>query len=222
MRTIATQIPLIIFTMFLPATTWAQSVTVQRGDSLSSIAQKELGDASLWPNLCRINSNLLNGDCDQLPVGATLNVGGGQADTDNTARDPSVTQAPQVASLSSGTPLDWVVEGAGVVGNSGTGISVRAPINLLRTAVLDSQSSEWLVGPEDYELDKDGMHEVTFTLPANSVEARVYPLRGRSDQSWVYTVLKDLKGGGTYTVKWRVTQDGELYNLTDFAVTSAS
>lgn len=57
--------------LFLAASCSAQSITVQTGDTLSRIAQRELGDASLWVDLCNLNSEQLP-DCDKLKVGSSL------------------------------------------------------------------------------------------------------------------------------------------------------
>lgn len=53
-----------------------QTVTVQAGDSLYSIAQTHLGNGAAWPELCAQNSELLGGDCNHLNPGMVLNLPG--------------------------------------------------------------------------------------------------------------------------------------------------
>ncbi|SOH95503.1 LysM domain-containing protein [Monaibacterium marinum] len=53
-----------------------QTVTVQSGDSLYSIAQTHLGNGTAWSELCAANSELLNGDCNRLSVGMVLSLPG--------------------------------------------------------------------------------------------------------------------------------------------------
>jgi LysM repeat protein len=48
-----------------------QVITVRRGDTLSSIAERELGEASRWTDIFRANRGQL-GDPDELPVGVRL------------------------------------------------------------------------------------------------------------------------------------------------------
>ncbi len=56
----------------LPFATVSQTVTVVRGDSLSSIAARELGSAARWPDLCELNRELLNDNCDLVVEGSVL------------------------------------------------------------------------------------------------------------------------------------------------------
>lgn len=49
-----------------------QTVTVQSGDSLYSIAQTHLGNGTAWSELCAENSELLGGDCNRLTPGMVL------------------------------------------------------------------------------------------------------------------------------------------------------
>ncbi len=49
----------------------ARSVAVAPGDTLSSIALKELGSGNRWPELCELNKATL-ANCDVLPVGAAI------------------------------------------------------------------------------------------------------------------------------------------------------
>ncbi|GAA3622708.1 LysM peptidoglycan-binding domain-containing protein [Microlunatus ginsengisoli] len=56
-----------------------RTVTVHRGDTLSSIAERELGSEARWPELFRANRSLLQ-DPDELEVGTTLVVPGATAD----------------------------------------------------------------------------------------------------------------------------------------------
>lgn len=49
-----------------------QMVTVERNDSLSSIAQRIYGDGSQWQRICDANANILTEGCDALVVGSEL------------------------------------------------------------------------------------------------------------------------------------------------------
>ena len=50
---------------------YSESVVVRPGDTLSTIARRELGSGKMWPRLCELNKAVLT-DCDNLPVGATI------------------------------------------------------------------------------------------------------------------------------------------------------
>ena len=70
----------------------AQTITVQPGDTLSAIAERELGASSAWRKLCEINEAILAGDCRRIVVGMVLHLSvqtphaaaspGGQADAE--------------------------------------------------------------------------------------------------------------------------------------------
>lgn len=50
------------------------TVTVQRGDTLTSIAQEKFNDASMWKAICEANADTLNGACDNLEIGTVLTI----------------------------------------------------------------------------------------------------------------------------------------------------
>lgn len=52
----------------------AASVVVKPGDTLSSIAKRELGSGKFWWDLCQLNKAVLP-DCENLPVGVTISTG---------------------------------------------------------------------------------------------------------------------------------------------------
>lgn len=62
---------LALFLLTASAVSAQQSVTVKKGETLSEIARRELGDGNRWRDICDLNKNILN-DCNLLPVGATL------------------------------------------------------------------------------------------------------------------------------------------------------
>jgi hypothetical protein len=69
MRVVATSS---IFALFaLSTAAFAASVVVGPGDTLSTIAKRELGSGRLWPQLCELNKAILP-DCNILPVGGTI------------------------------------------------------------------------------------------------------------------------------------------------------
>lgn len=75
-----------------------QTVTVQSGDSLYSIARTQLGDGTAWSELCAANSDLLRGDCNRLTPGMVLTLPG-QTEPAPTP-DPVMEPAPaQTATL---------------------------------------------------------------------------------------------------------------------------
>jgi putative chitinase len=53
------------------------SYTVQPGDSLSAIAERELGDASRWPEIYALNRDLIGADPGMIQVGQELRLPGG-------------------------------------------------------------------------------------------------------------------------------------------------
>jgi len=61
--------------MIYPASFAAHAVetVVLQGDSLSSIASRELGDARRWPEICKLNRKQLP-NCDVVVVGTTLSL----------------------------------------------------------------------------------------------------------------------------------------------------
>lgn len=62
---------LALFLLTASAVSAQQPVIVKKGETLSEIARRELGDGNRWRYLCDLNKNILN-DCNVLPVGATL------------------------------------------------------------------------------------------------------------------------------------------------------
>lgn len=69
-----------------------QTVTVQSGDSLYSIARTHLGSGAAWSELCAANSELLNGDCNRLSLGMVLTLPG-QPDGQPAAEPTPVVEA---------------------------------------------------------------------------------------------------------------------------------
>ena len=78
-----------------PAT--AATVTVQSGDTLSSIAARELGNGRLWPALCEANADVLEGDCDQLSIGTVISLPGGPESAETEATQEPVELPAQPA-----------------------------------------------------------------------------------------------------------------------------
>lgn len=56
-----------------------RTATVQPGDSLSAIAQRELGDASRWPEIFQLNQDVIGGDPGQIQPGMVLRLPDGGA-----------------------------------------------------------------------------------------------------------------------------------------------
>lgn len=61
------------------------TVTVKRGDTLTSIAEEKLNDASMWQALCDANEKVLNGACDNLEIGTVLMLPADMMDGDKDA-----------------------------------------------------------------------------------------------------------------------------------------
>ena len=62
-----------------PAAPAAQSYTVQKGDSLSKIAKKHLGDGNDWRKIYEANRALIGDDPDKIFPGQKLTIPGGTA-----------------------------------------------------------------------------------------------------------------------------------------------
>ena len=126
----------------------AQTVTVQPGDALSIIAERELGTVGAWRELCKVNSVLLNGNCNLIEPGMVLQLPG--ADTGaapvagatlivNNTPDPEPAKAavftvplnfkgPQgYSAQASGTGVTLSGHVAGATSGGRPGISVRIP-----------------------------------------------------------------------------------------------
>ncbi|AEQ51810.1 LysM peptidoglycan-binding domain-containing protein [Pelagibacterium halotolerans] len=80
----------------LPAS--AATVTVQSGDTLSSIAARELGNDRLWPALCEANADVLEGNCDRLPIGTVISLPGQSEPEPTQATDETPAQPASEAS----------------------------------------------------------------------------------------------------------------------------
>lgn len=205
-----------------PAT--AATVTVQRGDTLSTIAQRALGDEDRWPEICAANS-VLDGNCDYLAVGMTLEIPG---DTPQAVEDqPATSSDAQVAEQpadeveppsASGEPVDlaaaeWTAGNAtGVTSVTAEFPKVENSGNMFRSAVFDPSTREWIVPATDYAA---GAATVSFTTN-DSGKVRIYPLRG-ADQSWVFTAL-DLDPNTAYLASWTASATEGVYTVTDFAI----
>ena len=78
----------------------AQTVVVQPGDVLGTIAERELGASSAWRVLCDLNTDVLGGDCNRLVPGMVLTLPGGMVDAPapapiaDPAADPTVIVSP--------------------------------------------------------------------------------------------------------------------------------
>lgn len=83
-----------------------QTVTVQSGDSLYSIAQTHLGNGAAWSELCAQNSELLGGDCNRLNPGMILTLPGQPEVEPEAEPAPAVEATPEVevAPLAEGEP----------------------------------------------------------------------------------------------------------------------
>lgn len=86
----------------------SQDVVVNSGDTLSSLAEKELGSANLWPEICEANRDVLR-NCDYIAAGMTLSM------PDRTVGSPS---APETPALDVGTK-GLVVNGSFTNGDEG-------------------------------------------------------------------------------------------------------
>lgn len=62
---------LALFLLTATAVSAQQPVVVKKGETLSAIARRELGDGNRWSYICDLNKDILN-DCNFLPVGMTL------------------------------------------------------------------------------------------------------------------------------------------------------
>ncbi|MGE7435441.1 LysM peptidoglycan-binding domain-containing protein [Kitasatospora sp. NPDC001175] len=91
-----------------PASTWRSSVTVRSGDTLSAIAERELGAADAWPKLFEANKGISAPDGerltdpDVLAPGMVLAVPGAQAQPQPPAQSP--TPAPGTGGATSSAP----------------------------------------------------------------------------------------------------------------------
>ncbi len=56
--------------------TFAEAVTVKRGDTLSKIAAQTLGAADRWPELCEANKATIR-NCNSLPIGVQVTIPAG-------------------------------------------------------------------------------------------------------------------------------------------------
>lgn len=111
----------------------------------------------------------------------------------------------------------WTWHGMDLAGSPAIATS---PVDLRRTGIYDPVALQWLLGPANYEPAADGTYSLDFTTPATAGPVRLYPLRGRDNQRWLYTIVDGLEAGADYTVHWHVAIDGDAYTVTDLTVTA--
>lgn len=97
-HTICRLLPFLAILAFSTASHAQETVTVERDDSLSTIAQRVYGDGSQWQRLCEANTSILTEGCDALVVGSELVV----PPLDGAAADP----APLAGAAADPAPSD--------------------------------------------------------------------------------------------------------------------
>lgn len=102
---------------------------------------------------------------------------------------------------------------------SGAPPAVTATVDPRRTGVYDPGAKTWLLGPLDYEPAADGRYGLDFTTPAEGGPVRIYPLRGRDDQSWLYVVVDGLEPATAYSASWTLSMNENSYHVNDLTVT---
>ncbi len=119
----------------LPVATLAQTVTVERGDSLSSIAARELGSPNRWRDLCEFNQDVLGENCDLIIEGSVLRLSA-DAVLDASDAEPEVAEAPledasadaaEPASPEPETPVEDTAGDAEASAEDGTDTAEAAP-----------------------------------------------------------------------------------------------
>lgn len=97
--------------LLAPVPTLAATITVESGDTLSSIAARELGNDRLWPALCEANADVLGSNCDQLSVGTIITLPGDSQAAETEAADaPAEMPAQPVAEAPAEPAAEPVVE----------------------------------------------------------------------------------------------------------------
>ncbi|KRA45704.1 hypothetical protein [Devosia sp. Root635] len=109
----------------------------------------------------------------------------------------------------------WTWNGMELAGSPAIATS---PVDLRRTGIYDPVALQWLLGPANYAPEADGTYSLDFTTPVAGGPVRLYPLRGRDNRRWLYTVVEGLEAGADYTVHWHVAIDGDAYTVTDLTV----
>lgn len=108
----------------------------------------------------------------------------------------------------------WTWAGMDLAGSPAMATSA---VDLRRAGIYAPAAKQWLRGPGNYA-PVDGSYSIDFTAPADGA-VRIYPLRGRNDQSWLYTLVDGLEAGADYTASWHLNVDGDTYAVTDLTVT---
>lgn len=96
-------------TALLPITASAQTITIQKGDTLSLIADRAFGDPSRWKEICDLNQLR---DCNILQLGASLKLPG---DAEKTAALSNQTPGSTVSLISNQSNDDWLPISEGAV-----------------------------------------------------------------------------------------------------------
>jgi hypothetical protein len=113
--------------------------------------------------------------------------------------------------------ITWITAGASV---AGTMVMDADNTDLRRAGIYDVDGQTWIDGPRDYEPDANDNVSISFQTPDSGGPVRIYPLRGRDNQSWLYTAVPGLKAATPHTASWHVFIDGDQYTVTDLTVTT--
>ncbi len=93
-----------ILAMGISQAAQAESIVVERGDTLSHIAKSKLGDSTRWKELCQINSSIIR-DCNLLVPGTKLKLPENQAAVGGEERPTDLVTAEERSNLVT-TPFD--------------------------------------------------------------------------------------------------------------------
>lgn len=142
----------VLATFTLTLTVHAQTLTVVQGDTLSKIAQRELGSPDRWQQLCEANKSVLP-DCDLLPVGTILNL---------PIVDGGLTLASAAAPVTvTDKSLEAVLECQGIEGGEGFNRQVALSLQEGRLSLLRGTPGELGYEKWDGQVNEDGAVNLT-------------------------------------------------------------
>ena len=193
----------------------AEAIKVLPGDSLSLIAQRELGSSERWSEICELNRSTLQNNCNYLLPGTSLDI---PEDTGLTAASVSNNPIEYTAGV---TRYSWNTVNLAWRRVAPDTIEVHNSGDLLRYAVWDLPKQRWIVEPKAYEANAGSTTEISFKTGA-SQSVRIYPLRSEDRSSLVWALFEDLAPNTEYLASWLVVQEETETIISNFTVTAVN